>query len=109
MHEANITQRRRYFGVEAEQLHLLRRLQDSVLGVLRLNITTAVVVFSTTVLTAMWKYGALKGDPLVLRVFGLSYVFHQVSNPFLYVLVTSSLRKEYRKFFCKRENHVGPM
>ena len=105
-HETNITQRRRYFGVEAEQLHLLRRLQDSVSGILRLNITTAVVVFLTTVLTAIWKYGALKGDPWVLRVFGLSYVFHQISNPILYVLVTSSLRKEYKKIFCRRKNRV---
>ena len=60
-HEKNISQRRRYFGIQAEQLHLLRRLRESVIGVWRLNISTAIIVFVATILSAFWNYGPLKG------------------------------------------------
>ena len=42
-HERSITLRRRYFGVEAEQLNILQRLEASVVGIVRLDITTAAI------------------------------------------------------------------
>ena len=107
-HEMNISRQRRHFGVQKEQLHLLQRIRESVVGVWRLNMATAVVVFVTTILSAIWKYGKLKGDPLVLRMFGLAYVVHLFSNPVHYIVFISNLRNEYRKIIF-HSNGVRPL
>ena len=100
-HETEITKRKRYFGVLDEQLHLLRRLRGSVVDLYRLNITTACVVMLVTTSSAVWKYGSMKGNPIVFKVFGLSYLVHLLSNPVLYILVSKGLRTAYKKKLMK--------
>ena len=107
-HENVITKRRRYFGVEEEKLHILQRLRKSVVGMWRLNMTTALTVFFVSLFSAMWKYGALKGNPVVFQLRNIAYLFYLTSNPILYVLVSCDLRKEYRKLFCCGYFRVEP-
>ena len=99
MHVAKITQLNRQFGLKHKQLHILWRLQRSMIGLWRLNVTTAVIVFCVTVLSAIWKYGVLKGNPVVWVLLRTVFLFYLVSNPIIYVLVTNDLRKEYKAIF----------
>ena len=68
---------------------------------------TAVVVFFATILTSLWNYGPLKGNRVVLRVFGLTSALHLFTNPLLYVVLMTGLRREYKRLFCRGGNRVG--
>ena len=98
-HEQEILKRQRYFGLEEEQLGLLRSLKESVIGVLRLNVTTAVLCVFSSILEVVWLYGYLKDDHVVYLLIKTVYGTYLFSNPFLYIITMSQLRKEYVKIF----------
>ena len=87
--------------MDAEQLSILRRLKTSVAGVLRLNIITAVLYISFTIIVAMWKHGVLEGNGILLIIQYVLVTIYLGSNPILYILLMSDLRREYGKLFFR--------
>ena len=96
-HEKQITLRNKQFGVQAEQLNILKRLRRSVVDVMRLNCTTAFAVITVTILGAIWRYSSLEGNNVVTQILRAVCLFYLCSNPIIYIIVTSALRKEYSR------------
>ena len=81
------------------------------LFILRLNITTALIVILGTLLIWIAKYPlnhkeykknwSAYRDSVAYRCVSVVYCFYLISNPILYILVTSKLRREYMKLFRK--------
>ena len=103
-HEQEILRRKRYFGVKEEQLGALRSLKESVVSVLRLNVTTAVLCLLSSILKVIWQYGHLKDNQVVFLSIKVVYGIYLLSNPFLYIIIMGNLRREYvrisRQVFC---------
>ena len=117
-HEKQITLRKRHFGefgVQAEQLNILKRLRRSVVDVMRLNCTTALIIILGVILGAINRYSSLEGNYDLLTILRVMYLFYLSSNPIIYIVVTSGLRKEYKRMlrrFCSccgwSSNRVHP-
>ena len=114
-HEKQITLRKNQFGVQAEQLNILKRLQRSVVDVMRLNCTTALIIVLGVILGAINRYSSLEGNYDLLNMLRVMYLFYLSSNPIIYIVVTSGLRKEYKRMlrrFCSccgwSSNRVHP-
>ena len=93
-HEQEIVQRKRYFGVKEEQLGALRSLKESVVGVLRLNVTTAVLGLLSSISEVVWY---LKHEHIVFTMVQVVHGVNLFSNPFLYIITMSQMRTEYVK------------
>ena len=101
-HEEDIRRRSRFFGVDAEQLTILRRLKSSVADVLRLNIATAILYIALTITHIMWKTGYFVGNHIIAVIQYTLFFIYLVSNPIIYILFMGDLRKVYLKLFCSR-------
>ena len=112
-HEKQITLRKKQFRVQAEQLNILKLLRRSVVDVMRLNCTTAFLIITVTILGAIQRYGTW--SHVMSKLLRWMYLFYLGSNPIIYIMVTSGLRKEYRKILLcliscrKSRNQVNIM
>jgi hypothetical protein len=105
-HVEAIKKRNVYFGIESERLSTLQNLSASVLEIIKLNFMTAVLVIFGNILGVVFNY--YLDEPknfamlVVLHVVRILYV---LSNPIVYMLTMTDLRKRYSKILnCKSVN-----
>ena len=117
-HLSNITQLNVYFGVHGENYHLLKNMKNAVQEIIQLNFVTAVLIVCGSALHILGYF--LKNaslDRARMLVNGIYFV----SNPVLYGLVMSELRRHYccclrlifnklrNRFFNRNQIHPSSM
>ena len=80
---------------------MLRKLSESVVDIIKLNIATSVLVNLSTLGYLVWKYVfAFHNLPMgfVMQAIWLVYA---LSNPLVYALTMTELKKQYKKIWMR--------
>ena len=96
-HEMKIRQRKSYFGVAEERLHILQRLSTSVFDIIKLNVTTSVIVIITVICRVAHKYVFQKNSSTAHSVLHFMVSLYVISNPIVYAVTITELKQEYKK------------
>lgn len=104
-HVAIILKRNIHFGVQDEKLTILQSLKTSILDIIKLSFFSSVLLLNTELFRLIWVYSDKSSVTLSVLV-GLWKTMYVVSNPIVYIISNTGLKKEY-KHLCKRNNvHV---
>ena len=103
-HVEDIRNTNKRFGVDAERLNLLYRVKRSLIDTIKLNILTVLCIgiISIFLILKTWYQSDIVEHYISLLI----YI---CSNPYVYVLTQSELRKEIKRLICKktkRENYA---
>ena len=93
-HAKAIMKHKTYFGVEKEKLDILRGLKQGIKDVFRLNIATAIIVWSSVISKICYDFGIVNDFRIQTASTALR-IMYMFTNPFLYAVTMSELRKCY--------------
>lgn len=98
-HIRHITSMRIYFGITTERLGMLRHLKRSVKDVFYLNIITFLLIMLPNSFRVYYEQWAPDGT--YSGVIGGIILIYMTTNPLVYAMTMSELRKHYRDFLQK--------
>ena len=105
-HLREIRQRNLYFGVNGEEYNALVSLGRFIVEIIRLNMVTALLILTSAV-SALLSISTRENDQKDMKlvdsggisITALADLIYLISNPFVYMLVMSDLRKHYVRCF----------
>ena len=100
IHRKRAKRLHRYFDKPIKPSKHLGHIKSSMVDIIRLNVTTALVVVAETSTAAMWHYGVLKDNPVLFYASVVANAVYLISNPIIYILVIKNLRIEYKRIIC---------
>ena len=95
-HVKALVKEKRRFGVEKERLDTLQKLKQSIKDIFRLNLVTVFLVVLSSIAEIFHTYNLINSTGTMSTILFAAYFF---SNPFLYCLTMSGLRKYYYSSF----------
>ena len=97
-HAKAIMKSKTYFGAEKERLDVLRGLKQSIKDVFRLNIATAIIVLTSVISKICYDLNIVNDFRIQIASTALR-IMYMFTNPFLYAVTMSELRKCYYNSF----------
>ena len=99
-HLKDIEKTHRRFGIVSEKLNILSKLKESMKDVMKLNIITVILVISSNIVKLYSNYFApTKQYVTILKI--IIFSIYIISNPFLYAVIMTELRRQYIILFSK--------
>lgn len=106
-HEKEIRKRNIYFGIEAEKLGILQSLKAIIIDLMKLNIITATFVICAEVFRVLLNYYFNRQNPIITIIKYICNIIYVITNPLVYILSMTELKKQYKKMFICRNADGG--